>query len=521
MIAGSIVPLGSHYVLTLAAISNSGEVVAREQTEAENKEQVLKALGRVASGLREKLGESLSSIERFDAPLELTTSSLEALKIFSLGFELRLKGRNAEVIPFYRRAIELDPNFAYAYLELAAIYDNTTQPRQAAEYASKAYELRDRVSELERLRITFFYQTFVTGELNSAIETLELYKQTYPRDERAFMYLSHIYCRVGRFEKAIAAAREALRLNSANAVNYVNEGEMLLHLNRFAEARQVFEQASEQNLDNLWFHTYLYQIAFILDNTAAMANQLDWFSGQADEYIALDLQTGTLAFRGEWRKAQDFSRRAVDLATRNGAAEVAARYEAEHALRATVFGQFAQAKTAAAQSHALAHTQLSLTRGALALALSGESNQAQSFVEELVKRYPKDTIINGIWLPAIRAALDLQLGNASQAIESLQPAGRYEAAEFWPQYLRALAYLKLGHGAEAAAEFQKILDHRGQAPLSVLYPLAHLGLARAAAMNGDATKTRQAYQDLFALWKDADADLPVLIEAKKEYEKLN
>jgi tetratricopeptide (TPR) repeat protein len=288
MIAGLIAPLGSHYVLSLAAINgNSGEVVAREQTEAENKEQVLKALGRAATGLREKLGESLSSIERFDAPLELTTSSLEALKVLSLGVELRLQGRNPEVIPFYRRAIELDPNFAYAYLELAATYDNTTQPRQAADYVSKAYELRDRVSELERLRITFFYHTFVTGELDRAVETLGLYRQTYPRDERVYMYLSDIYCRVGRFEKAIVAARDALRLNSANAVNYVNLGELLLYLNQFAEAKQVFEQAAEQHLDNLWFHSYLYQIAFIVDDQAGLTHQLAWFSEEPDEHIAL------------------------------------------------------------------------------------------------------------------------------------------------------------------------------------------------------------------------------------------
>ncbi|MEO8435757.1 MAG: protein kinase [Pyrinomonadaceae bacterium] len=521
-IAGSIAPLGSHYVLTLMAInSNSGEVVAREQVEAESKEHVLKALGKAASGLREKLGESLSSIERFDAPLELTTSSLEALKVLSLGLELRLKGRNPEVIPFYKRAIELDPNFAYAYIELAAIYDNTTQPRQAAEYVNKAFELRDRVSELERLRITYFFYTMATGEFDRAIGTLELYKQTYPRDERAYTYLSDIYCRIGRFEKGVVAASEALNLNSANAVNYVNLGELLLRLNRYVEARQVFEQASEQNLDNLWFHSYLYQIAFIEDGTAAMASQLAWFSGQRDEYFALDLQTGTASFRGEWGKAQDFSRRAIDLATRSGAQEVAARYIVEQALRAAIFDQFTEAKSMATQSLALSRDQLSLTRDALALALCGETAQARSFGDELVQRYPKDALISGIWLPVIRAALELQLGNAPQAIESLEPAVRYEtAAEFWPQYLRGQAYLKLGRGAEAAGEFQKILDHRGQSPLSVLYPLAHLGLARAAAMNGDATKARQSYQDFLALWKDADPDLPVLIEAKKEYEKL-
>ena len=234
--------------------------------------------------------------------------------------------------------------------------------------------------------------------------------------------------------------------------------------------------------------------------------------------MAFDWQTGAAAFAGQWRSARELSRRAIDLASRSDAKELAARYAAEQALRAAVFGQFAPAKAAAAQSLALERNQVTLTRAALALALCGESSQTQPLVDELARRYPKDTLAGGLWLPVIRAALEFQRGNAAQAVELLQPALRYQpAAEFWPQYLGGQTYLKLGRSAEAAAEFQKILDHRGEAGLSALYPLAHLGMGRAAALTGDVAGSRKAYQDFFALWKDADADLPILIEAKKEY----
>jgi eukaryotic-like serine/threonine-protein kinase len=522
LIVGAIAPLGSHYVISLDAVNGrSGEVLAREQTEAETKEKVLKALSQAASHMREKLGESLGSIEKFDAPLEVTTSSLEALKAFSLGLEQTQSGKFLEAIPFYKRAVELDPKFAYAYGTLAINYYNTRQPRLAAEYAEKAFALRDRLSELEKLRVTSFYYAFVTGEVDKGIETVELYKRTYPRDERGPLNLSDRYWMIGQFEKAVAEARQALALNPNNAVGYWNLADSLTRLNRFSEAKETCEQAIGQKLDTIALHYFLYQIAFAEGDAATMQQQLTWASGRLDAYMALDWQNGASAFAGQWRRAQDFSRRSIDLATRSDAKEVAARYAAEAALRAAAFGLCPQTRAAAAQSLALERNQVSLTRSTLGLALCGEASQAQTLMEELVKRYPRDTLINGLWLPTIRAALELQRHNPAEAIRLLEGARRYEpAAEFWPQYVRGLAYLDLKSGNEAAVEFQTILDHRGEATLSVLYPLAHFGLARAFAITTDTEKSRKKYQRFFVLWKDADADLPILVEAKKGSESL-
>jgi serine/threonine protein kinase/Flp pilus assembly protein TadD len=522
VIVGSIAPLGSHYVLTLSAInSNSGEVVAREQTEAENKEQVLKALSQAASRLREKLGESIISIQKFDAPLEVTTSSLEALKAYSLGQVPYDSGKMYEAIRYYKHVVAIDPNFAHAYRALAYSYANTSKSGLAAQYAEKAYALRDRVSEHEKLAILDSYYLFVTGEVDKRIDVSELRKQLYPHKPDAFTNLSHAYATLGQFEKAVPESREALRLIPNSAVPYVQLGGLFTELNRFAEAREIYERALQQNIDRPSFHRGLYQIAFVSGDAAAMQQQLDWAKGQPDEYIAIAWQTSATAFAGQWQQAQNFSRRSIDHAIGSDAKELAAGYAAEAALRSALFGQCTQNKAAATQALTLEHHRVTTAHAVLALALCGETSQAQWIIDDLVKHYPKDTRINGIWAPTIRSAIELQRGNAQQAVDLLEGTKRYEAAAlFWPQYLRGQAYLKLGRGAEAAAEFQKILDHRGQAPLSVLYPLAHLGLARAAVMKGEATKAGRAYQDFFAIWKDADADLTVLIEAKKEYEKV-
>jgi eukaryotic-like serine/threonine-protein kinase len=519
-LAGSINNLGTSYVITLEAINGqSGEEIAREQVEAESKEQVLKVLSQAASKLRQKLGESLSSIQKFDAPLELTTSSLDALKAYSLGNEQSTKGRFLEGIPFYKRAVELDPNFAYAYAGLAVQYNNTNQPKLATEYAEKAFALRDRVSELEKLRISYFYHSYLTGEIDKQIEVLAMYKSTYPRDYRAPGNLSDVYLRTGQFEKAAAEAREAVGLNPNTAAGYLNLAQAFISLGRFADAREISEQALHQNLDATGLHSLLYQVAFLGGDTAAMQQQLDWARGKPDEYVSLDWQTQTAAFLGQWRRSQDLSRGAIELATRNDAKEVAGQYLVEAALRGAVLGQCSQIKAAMSQSQER-NTRF-LTRGAVALALCSETAQVPTVIDELTKQYPKHTLINSLWLPLMRGAVQLNRNVPAEAIQLLEPARRYEAAaEFWPQYLRGLAYLKLKSGNEAAAEFQKILDNRGQAPLSVLYPLAHLGLARAAALTGDLSKSRKAYQDFLALWKDADSDLTVLQEAKQEYEKL-
>ncbi|MGH9852755.1 MAG: tetratricopeptide repeat protein, partial [Blastocatellia bacterium] len=522
-LTGAISALGSHYVITLQAVNaQTGDVIAREQVEAESKERVLRTLSQAASRLRKELGESLSSIRKFDAPLDqTTTSSLEALKFFSLGREQNVKGKWLEAIPFFKRATELDQQFASAYSAISILYYNSGQPGLSAEFAAKAFALRDRASELEKLRITLFYYSQVTGEMDKTIETLKLYKRTYPRDHRGPTFLSDRYLAIGQFEPAVAEARDAVRAAPNSAAPVLNLAEALLRLNQFAEARQVYERAIEQQLEATEFHTGLYQIAFIEGDAAVMRRQLDWASGKPDEYTALDWQAQSAAFAGQWRRAQEFSRRAIDLATRNAAKEIAARYATEQALRGAMFGDCRQAGAEAARGLNLERGRASLPRAALAAALCGEINQAQSLADELVKRHPTDTILGSLWLPMIRSALDMQRGQANQAIEQLHITSRYEAAgEFWPPTLRGRTYLKLGLGAEAASEFQKILGARGQAPMSALYPLAQLGLARAAAVSGDGEKARKEYQNFFAAWKGADADLPVLIEAKREDEKL-
>jgi serine/threonine protein kinase/predicted Zn-dependent protease len=522
-LTGSISGLGSHYVITPRAVNaQTGDVIASEQVEAESKERVPRTLSQAASRLRKELGESLSSIRKFDAPLDqTTTSSLEALKFFSLGREQNVKGKWLEAIPFFKRATELDQQFASAYSTISILYYNSGQPGLSAEFAARAFALRDRASEIEKLRITLFYYSQVTGELDKTIETLKLYKRTYPRDHRGPTFLSDRYLTIGQFEQAVAEAREAVRVAPNSAAPALNLAEALLRLNQFAEARQVYERGIEQQLDATEFHTGLYQIAFIDGDAAAMRRQLDWASGKPDEYVALDWQAQSAAFDGQWRRAREFSRRAVDLAAHNAAKEVAARYATEQALRGVLFGDCRSAGTEATKGLNLARGRSSLPRAALAAALRGDLNRAKSLVDEMLKEYSEDTIINSIWLPMIRSAMEMQRGAANQAIEQLQTPSRYEAAaEFWPPTLRGQAYLKLGRGAEAASEFQKIPAARGQALLSALYPLAHLGLARAAAVSGDRMKARQKYQDFFAAWKDADADLPVLIEARKESEKL-
>ncbi len=531
-IAGTIASLGSVYVLTLEAVNaQTDETIGRQLEQAESKEQVVKALGQAASGLRQKLGESLISIERFDAALELTTSSLEALKVHSLGQEQTQKGKILEAIPFYQRAIELDPNFAFAYNLLAVTYNNTNQPKLASEYARKAFELRERVSELEKLRITSFYYSYVTGELDKRIETLELIKRTYPHDIRAVSNLSDSYLRIGQFEKAVDAAREGVPLNPNNFVSHANLAEALLRLNRLAEAKEVCERAFQQKFDNTYFHTYLYEIAFIENDTAAMSQHLAWFSGQPDEYVALNLQTRGAAYQCRLRKSQDFSRRAIALASRSESGGVAAQYAAEQALRIALWSSSTglpranddqlkvALKTHVQHAIGLERNKVTMTRAALALSLAGEAAGARTLTRDLKTEYPKDTLVNNLWLPLAEAALELQDGKPKEAIESLEPTTRFErAAEFYPQYLRGLAYLKLDKGNAAALEFQKIIAHRGEAPLSALYPLAHIGAARALALTGELELSRKAYERFLELW--ADADMPLLAAAKSEYERL-
>ncbi|MCA1606278.1 MAG: tetratricopeptide repeat protein, partial [Acidobacteria bacterium] len=537
-LSGSISNLGSHYVITLEAVNgHTGDMLTRHQVEAESKEQVLSALGQAATKLREKLGESLASIQKYDAPIEqATTSSPEALKAFSLGNEQQDRGKVLEAIPFYKHAIELDPNFALAYARLSTAYNNSRRRELAIEYAQKAFELRERVSERERLFISSYYYNYATREVNKAIESLELWKRTYPRDSVPRNNLAGLYRAIGQLEKAIAEAREVIRLNPNSASAYSTLGQVFLDSNRFEEAKEIYERALAQGLDARVYHARLYEIAFVQGDTAAMQQQIDWASGKPEEYEAFFWQAGTAAFVGQLRKAREFTSRSVDLAMRRNVKEGAAGFESAHAIREALVGNCRQAKESSAKALAIARTDVSLVHMAAALAFCGEVSQPQALTDELAERNPPNTTFNMNWLQLIRAVIEMNRGKPAHAIQFSQRASNQsptslpdsasvahaiqfpQGAGNWSIYFRGQAYLRRRAGAEAMVEFQNILDHRGTDDL--LYPLAHLGLARAAALTGDTAKARKAYQDFFALWKDADADIPILIEGKKEYEKL-
>ncbi|HEX4946572.1 MAG TPA: protein kinase [Blastocatellia bacterium] len=530
LLTGSISSLGRNYVIALEAINaRTGDVLAREQAETDSKEQVLRTLAQAAAKFREKLGESLSSIQKFGAPIEeATTPSLEAFKAFSQGRILDRESKYLEAIPFYQRAIQLDPNFAFAHSRLAIMYRNSGQSDLATDYAQKAFALREHATEREKLMIALAYYTDVTRELDKQFEMAELWKRNYPREWNPPNSLAIRYKLTGEYEKAIAECREAQRRDPNANSPFGNMGDALIRLNRYEEAQKTYEQALQQKLDETSFHAGLYAIAFVQGNAALMKQQVDWTVGRSNEYAGPAWQAETTAFAGQIRQARDFTRRAVDLAERRNLKEVVADLTLAQALNEVACGLCKQAQTEATAILAQTRSRTALLSAARIWALCGDTNRAQALADEVTKRYPKDTMLNVIEWPVIRAASELQHNNPDKAIQHLQPASRYEggsgawqgAAECWPMYLRGQSYLQKRAGTEAATEFQKLLAHRGWGPTSVLYPLAQLGLARATALNGEADKARKAYEDFFALWKEADADLPVLIEAKKEYARL-
>ena len=523
MLVNSIASLGNHYVITLEAVNaQTGDSIAREQAEAENKEQVLRVLGEVAIKFREKLGESLQSIQKFDAPIEQgTTSSLEAFKAFSLGVEQQLKGRYLDAIPFLKHATDIDPNFALAYARLASMYYNSRQDDLAAEASQKAFELRDRASERERLLISAGYYDNVTGELEKYLETLELWKRTYPRDASPHNNLAVKYNELGLFDKTVEEAHEAIRLNPSSASGYSLLATAFLGLNRFDEAKEIIAQAQAKKLETTAMRRILFRIAFVQGDAATMQQQIESMNGKPDEYVAQIWHSETQAFSGLLQKAREFSKRAFELAERRDLKDVAAQMLAAAAARDALLGDCRMVKEQTTKALGISHGQLTMVPAGNALAACGEFSQTQTLSAELVRRFPKDTILNKVLLPLVQARIELNRGNPAQATQLLETARPYEgAANFQAAYLRGQAYLSQQKGADASAEFQKILDHRGWQPTSPLYSLAHVGLARAAVLQDNMAKARKAYQDFFALWKDADGDTPILIQAKKEYEKL-
>jgi serine/threonine protein kinase/Tfp pilus assembly protein PilF len=530
ILAGSVSSLGSQYVVGLEAVAcSTGDTLAKEQAEASSKEDVVKALGNAASSLRTKLGESLGSVQKFNVPIEATTSSLEALKTFSMGVAtLRQKG-DAEAIPFIKRAIELDPNFAVAYAVLGLSYANLNQPSLSAVNLKKAYEMRERVSEKERLRISADYYAFVTGELEKEAQTYQLWIQSYPRDDIPHGNLGANFTALGQHEKALAETQEALHLESNSVTSYGNLGQISLALNRPDDAKAMFEQALARKLDSGGLRLWMYNLAFVRGDSAQMAQQLAWGAGKPGaEDPLLATQSDTEGYYGRLTKARDYSRRAVDSAVRADSKETAALWQVDAAVREAEFGNVAAAKQDVGAALALAPGRDVKVLSALALARAGDIGRAKVMVEQLEKSDPLNTVLKLYWLPTLKAAIELHGGNSAQALLFLEAAAPYELGEppplqegtLYPAYLRGEAYLAAHNGTAAAAEFQKFIDHRGIIINFPLGALAHLGIARAYALSGDTAKAKAAYLDFLTLWKDADPDIPILKEAKAEYAKL-
>jgi eukaryotic-like serine/threonine-protein kinase len=530
LLKGSISRLGSQYVVGLEAVNcNSGDMLAKEQEEATSKEDVLKALDKVASRMRSELGESLASVQKFDVPIEATTSSLEALKTFSMGVTTEREKGDANAIPFVKRAIELDPDFAVAYAVLGVMYANLGQPSLSAESLKKAYELRDRVSEKERLRISAYYYAFVTGELEKEAQTYELWIHSYPRDFIPHLNLGSNMTALGQYEKSVAETEEALRLEPNNVVSYQNLGTNYMALNRPVDSRALFDKALALKLDSGSLRLAIYYLAFLGGDSAQMEQQVAWGAGKPGaEDPLVSAQSDTEAYYGRLTKAQDFSRRAVDSAVRADSKETAALWQVNAALREAEFGNVAEAKQGVTAALTLAPGRDVKVLAALTLARVGDAIRARAIVEQLEKGNPLNTVLKVYWLPVLKAGMELNANNPAQALKYLEAAAPYELGgpppiqegTLYPAYLRGQAYLLSHNGSAAAAEFQKFLDHRG---IVVNFPtaaVARLQLGRAYAMAGDTAKAKAEYQDFFTLWKDADPDTPILKQAKAEYAKL-
>jgi eukaryotic-like serine/threonine-protein kinase len=525
MLTGSISSLGSRYVLGLRAVNcGTGDSLGSQQTEADSREHVLQALGKAATALRENLGESLASIQKFDAPVEqVTTPSLEALKAYSLGMKTRAEKGDSDALPLFRHAVELDPNFAMAYARLGVVYSNLGASDQAASYTGKAYELRERVSEREKFYIASHYHQEVTGDTEQVLQVLELWKQTYPRDFLPYSLLGYEHnFTMGQYDKALPENQEALRLEPNNVLSYENLGFNYLNLNRVDEAKAVVEQAQGQGLDDATQHVLLADLAFLRGDTAEMDRQFVLGASQPGfENLIFAGQADVQASAGRLAKARELFRRAVESAQRNSLKEPGATWQAVAALREAYFGNREQARQGAAAALAITSGLNVQPPAALAFALAGDVTRSQAVAADLANRYPKNILISSYYVPTIRAIVELNRGNAAAALDLLQTAAPYEAQFCMDAvYARGQAYLASHQGNAAVAEFQKILDHRGLMNVCPLASLAHLGLARAHALSGDSTGARTAYQDFLALWKDADPDIPILKEAKAEYAKL-
>jgi eukaryotic-like serine/threonine-protein kinase len=535
---GSIANLGSQYVLALRAKDcRSGDVLDEEQVQTARKEDVLNALSQIASRFRARVGESLSTVKSHDKPLdEVTTPSLEALKAYSDGWQVSFSSGSAASMPFFKRAIEIDPNFASAYAALGRMYGDIGESALSAENTSRAYQLRDRASDQERFFISLTYDLQVTGNLEKAQQTCDLWAQAYPRAWLPHGLLSGgIYNTLGKYEKSVEEAKIAIGIDPDFSIGYSILAGSHLALGRTGEAEKALQRASERKLDIPDFYVQRYIIAFLKDDKTGMEREAtrsrerpggdDWMSN-AEGFAS--------AFSGHLEEARKLSRLATDSARKEGRQDTQALYETDAAVREALFRNVSVARPRAGNALDLSKSRDVEYGAALALALSGDSSRSQTLINDLSKRFPEDTVVQFTYLPVLRALLALNHGQPANAVEMLQTAIPYEdgtiieggsdvllgARNLYTAYVRGLAHLAAHHGAEAAAEFQKILDHRGIVLCDPIGALTHWQLGRAYALSGDKTKARSAYQDFLALWKDADSDIPVLKQAKAEYAKL-
>jgi eukaryotic-like serine/threonine-protein kinase len=528
VLAGSIVNLNAQYAIALAATNcHTGETLARIEVQVGRKEDVLKGLNKAASSLRAKLGESLNSIQKFDVPLEqVTTPSLEALRAFSLGRKLVNEKGDADALPILKQAVELDPNFALAHLAVGVAHSNLGESATAAGYIKKAFDLSNNVSEKEKFSIAGIYYIVVTGELEEAIKTYQTWAHTYPADVTPHIDLGLCYELLGQSERAAEENQEAVRLDPDDGAARANLSGMLMDLDRIAEAKASNQEALARKIDHPLIHYRMYQIAFVEGDAAEMDRQVTWSRGRPySEGMFLAMQSWTAVYGGQLRTAHALSRRAVEVASqRDHMPETAAIWQGTSAWSDAELESPGASKEAEA-TLALANSWRARVLALVAFARSGGAARAKEVAASLYKDYPLDTTVNGYWLPAAAAATEISRGNPEGALEALRPAAAYDMADvdyfgMYTVFLRGQAHLMAHDGRDAAQEFQKIIDHRAAVANSPLGALAKLGLARAYVLSGEFDKSRAAYQELFALWKNADSDLPALIQAKAEYAKL-
>lgn len=541
-IAGAIASLGSEYVLQLKAVDcQSGRTLAEQQGTAASRDEVLNILGHASSRLRVALGESLNTVQRFDTPLvEATTPSLEALKAFSLGRTALNEKGEAAALPYHLRAIELDPRFAVAYRAAGVDYGGLGETGRANEYYAKAFQLRDRAGGLEKLMITTIYYENVTGELDKSAQAYQEEIQSYP-NMPAYTGLGVVYNEEGENEKAADCYREQIRLRPESVIGYGNLAITLLNLQRLDEARHTIQQAQARGLDDFVLREAQYALAFIAGDLPAMDQQQKWFEGKQAENNGFSLESDTEAYVGHLEKARELTKRAVDSAMHADSKETGAVWLENAAIREAAFGNMVAAKQAAAAGRKLDPESAGVSaEAALAFAMVGDSAQAKLLVEDLNQRFPLHTQMQSIFLPPVRAQLALRQKNPNEAIQDLKsvsPPIEFAVIPFvvngsclYPTYIRGEAYLAAGEGSAAAREFQKILDRTGMVWNCWTGALAHLGVARANALESkslqaaeaDAAHARAvaAYKDFLKLWQGADPNVPIYQAAKAEYAKL-